>query len=140
MFNLFIIAGMLLAFGIYLLISRIKHIKNGIIVEATVVDTCLVPGTNNEENDNFFVTFKFYTLNNEEITFTENLGSDCKLQPGDKYTVAYQEYNSQDIISLSHSGPFWDVSFIFSVALILIIIATGYYWSEYYFETLTIVN
>ncbi len=130
---------MLVAFGLYLLISRIKQIRNGVMVEATVIDTRFVKAINNEDPDQLFVTFKFHTLNNEEITFTWDLGSRCKWQIGDKTTIVYQKYNPRKIVSFDYSS-FWDATLIFSVALILITIAAGYYWAEHYFETLVVVK
>jgi hypothetical protein len=136
MFILFIIAGMLTAFGICLLISSIQRIRNGIIVDATVIDIYFVESTDNEESDKYFVTFKFHTLDNEEIAFTWDLGSANRLQIGDKISIVYQKYNPQDVVSLDYGGSFWTEAFLFSLALILIIIAAGYYWAQYFFESL----
>jgi hypothetical protein len=61
MFILFFIAGMILAFGIYLLITRIKFIRKGTITEATVVERYIVKSTDPEDSDTLHLTFKFYT-------------------------------------------------------------------------------
>lgn len=138
MFILYIIAGILLGLGIYLLISRIRFIKNGTITEATVVNCNIVK--NSDESDKLLVTFKFNTLNNEEATFTEEFGANDNWFPGDKATIVYQTrdpqyYDRYSIVFLTYWGSFGVVTVLFALALVLILIAAGYYWAESFFNS-----
>ena len=51
MFLLYIIAGMLLALGIYLLIVRIRFIKSGHITEATVIGRYIEKAAGSDDSD-----------------------------------------------------------------------------------------
>ena len=136
MFILFIIAGMILVFATFLLIVRIQYIRNGIITEATVVSCYIVEAKLSDESDTLHVIFKYKTLNNEEISFEEKFGVSENLYPGDKATIAYQTYNPQHVVFLTYWGSFGLVTVLFSVALVLILIAAGYYWAEHFFNSL----
>lgn len=136
MFILFIIAGMILVFAIILLIVRIQYIRNGIITEATVVNCYIVEARLSDESDTLHVLFRFNTLNNEEITFEEEFGVSENLYPGDKATIVYQRYNPQHVVFLTFWGSFGLVTVLFSLALVLILIAAGYYRAEHFFNSL----
>jgi hypothetical protein len=136
MFILFIIAGMILVFAIFLLIVRIQYIRNGIITEATVVNCYIVEAKLSDESDTLHVVFRFNTLNNEEITFEEEFGVTASWYPGDKATIAYQTYNPQHVVFLTYWGSFGLVTVLFSVALLLTLIAAGYYRAEHFFNSL----
>ena len=136
MFILFIIAGMILIFGIFLLITRIQYIRNGIPVEATVVDRYIVKSTDPEDSDTLHLTFKFYTQDNQEIVFKREYGVSDDWQIGDKETIVYQTYNPQRVVLLEFWDSFGVITILFSVVLILILIAGGYYWSQHFFNSL----
>ena len=136
MFILFVIAGMILAFGIYLLITRIKFIRNGTLAEATVVERYIVKFTDPEDSDTLHLTFKFYTADNEDIAFKREFGGSDGWQIGDKETIIYQPHKPERVIFFDFLDSFGTVTFLFSIALILILIAAGYYWSQHFFNSL----
>lgn len=141
MFILFVIAGMILIFGTFLLIARIQFIKKGIITEATVENRYIVKSTSDDDSDKLHVTFKFNNHNNEETTFKEEFSASDKWYPGDKATIVYQTRNPQlydpyHIVFLDFLGSFGVVTVLFSLALLLILIAAGYYWAEHFFNSL----
>ena len=137
MFIFFIIAGMIATFAIILLLIRIQYLRKGVLAEATVIDFNFVKGASSEDHDSYYVTYKFYTQNNEEVTFELDRGSRNNLQIGDKVSLVYQTYNPQHVVILTYWDAFWEVNFLFCIALILILIAAGYYWSEHFFNSLT---
>jgi hypothetical protein len=136
MFILFFIAGMILAFGIYLLITRIKFIRKGTITEATVVERYIVKSTDPEDSDTLHLTFKFYTPDNQEIVFKREFGVSDGWQIGDKEIIVYQTYNPERVVLLDFWDSFGVITILLSVVLILILIATGYYWSQHFFNSL----
>lgn len=136
MFVLFIIAGMILIFAISLLMVRIQYIKNGIVTEATVKYNYLVEAQNSDDSDKLHVVFEYFTQNNEEINFEEKYSSNASWYPGDKAVIVYQTYNPQHVVFLTYWGSFGLVTILSSVALILILIAAGYYWAEHFFNSL----
>lgn len=142
MFLLFILAGMLLAFGIYLLIARIRFIKSAYVTEAVVIDRYIEKADADSENtDTLHLTYKFYNSNNEEVIYKEEMAVTERWQIGDKATIAYktrdpQLYDPNHVVFLDYWGSFGEVIFIFSVVLILTIVAAGYYWMEYFFTNL----
>ena len=136
MFILFIIAGMILIFATFLLIVRIRYIRNGIISEATVVNCDIVESKLSDESDTLHVIFRFNTLNNEEITFEEEFGVSANWRPGHKATITYQTYNPNHVVFLTYWGSFGLVTVLFSLALVLILIAAGYYRAEHFFNSL----
>lgn len=137
MFILFIIAGMVFAFGTILLVVRIQYIRNGIIAEATVANHKITKHNDPTIPDTFEPIFKFYTVSNEEVLSTaDKFGSDKSWQIGDKATIVYQSYNPQQVVLLTYWGSFGIVTGLFCVALVLILIAAGYYWSEHFFNSL----
>lgn len=136
MFILFIIAGMILVFATFLLIVRIQYIRNGIITEATVVNNYIVEATSTDDSDTLHVTFKFHTLNNEEITFKEEFSVSENWYRGKQATIAYQTYNPQRVVFITYWGSFGLVTILFSAALLLVLIAAGYYWAEDFFNSL----
>lgn len=136
MFILFIIAGVILIVSIFLLVARIQYIRNGIITEATVKHCYIVEAKGSDESDTLHVIFKFFTQNNEEINFEEEFGVSKRLYPGDKATIVYQTYNPQHVVFLTYWGSFGLVTILFSLALLLILIAAGYYWAEDFFNSL----
>jgi len=137
MFILFIIAGMIVCFGIILLITRIQYIRNGIRTEATVVDFHIIKSNDTEESDTIEAIFKFYTLSNEEVLATaDKFGSDDKRQLGEKAAIVYQQYNPQQVVLLTFWGSFGLVTVLLSLALVLTLIAAGYYWSQHFFNSL----
>jgi hypothetical protein len=137
MFILFIIAGMILIFAIILLITRIQYIRNGVPVEATVVDFHVEESADSETADIIQPIFKFYTLSNEEIlTTADRFGSDEGWQLGDNATIVYQHYNPRRAVLLTYWGSFGIVTVLFCIALILILIAGGYYWAQHFFNSL----
>ena len=137
MFILFIIAGMILCFGTFLLITRIQYIRNGVPVEATVVDFHIEKSEDSEIADIIQPIFKFYTLSNEEIlTTADRFGSDEGWQLGDNATIVYQHYNPKHAVLITYWGSFGIVTILFSLALVLILIAAGYYWSQHFLNSL----
>lgn len=137
MFILFIIAGMILTFGIILLIIRIQYIRKGVISEATVVNFHIIERTNTDDSDRLYIKFKYYTLENEEIILEfDDWGTYGEWQIGDKETIVYQTYNPQRVVFLNYWDSFGIVTILFSVALVLILIAAGYYWSQHFFNSL----
>ena len=139
MFILYIIAGMIVSLGIYLLISRIRFLKNGIIAEATIEGVHIVKSDDPETEDTNYPILKVYDINNEELIFqTEDLTVDGPWQRGDKITIVYMQHKPQHAISLTYGGSFGIIIILFSVALVLIIFATGYYWAQHFFDNLQV--
>lgn len=139
MFILFIVAGMIVSLGTFLLIARIRFIKNGIIAEATIVGVHIIKSNDSETEDSVYPILKLYDINNEELVFQpEDLTIDGPWQKGDKITIAYRQHEPQHAISLTYRGSFGIIMILFSVALILIIFATGYYWAQHFFDTLPV--
>jgi len=137
MFILFIIAGMIICFAIILLTIRIPYIRKGILTEATIVAVYFEKATGSEDHDTYYWAYNFFTLNNEEIIFTIESGSDSGLQVGDKATIVYQPYNPKNVVFLNYWDSFGLVTVLFCMALILILIAAGYYWAAHFFNSLT---
>jgi hypothetical protein len=137
MFILFIIAGMILSFALFLFINRILFLRNGIIAEATVAGLRVVKSTDHETSDSIYPTVKFCTRNNEEILFeSDDFGADESWQIGDKVTIVYHEQDPSKVVRLTYGSAFGHVIFLFCVALVLILIAGGYYWAQHFFNTL----
>jgi hypothetical protein len=137
MFILYIIAGMILVFGSFLLTGRIQYIRNGIITEATVIDLAIVKSTNSDDSDTLYLTFNFQTSDNEDILYVEDsFSANSAWQIGDKATIVYQTYNPQRVVFLTYWSSFGLVTVLFSLALVLILIAAGYYWSQHFFNSL----
>jgi hypothetical protein len=141
MFLLYIIAGMLLALGIYLLRVRIRFIKSGHITEATVIGRYIEKAAGSDDSDTLHVTFTIFNQNNEEIIFKREFGVSESWKIGDKATVVYKTRNPQlydlhHVVFLDYWGSFGEMVFLFSVALMLIIIAAGYYWAQHFFNSL----
>lgn len=136
MFILFIIAGMILTFAIFLLIARIQYIKKGIVTEATVKHCYIVEAKSSDDSDTLHVVFKFFTQNDEEIDFEETFGVSANWYPGDKAAIVYQTYNPQRVVFLTYWGSFGLVTILVSLALVLITIAAGYYQAEHFFNSL----
>lgn len=136
MFILFIIAGMILIFSIFLLIVRIQYIRNGIVTEATVKHCYIFETRLSDESDTLRVIFKFFTQNNEEINIEEEFSVNANWYPGDTATIVYQKYNPRRVVFLTYWGSFGLVTVLFSAALSLTLIAAGYYWAEHFFNSL----
>jgi hypothetical protein len=139
MFIFFIVAGMILSLGSYLLISRIRFIKNGVIAEATIEGVHIVKSDDPETADTIYPILKLYNINNEELIFqAEELTVDAFWQRGDKITIVYVQHKPQHAISLTYGGSFGIIIILFSLALALIIFSAGYYWAQHFFETLPV--
>lgn len=141
MFILFIIAGMLFVLGICLLQRRIRFIKNGIITEATVIDRYIGEATNSDDDKSLYVTFQYHTPNNEALTFKNEISVSHRWQIGAKEMIVYQlndaaYYDPESVVFLDYAEAFLHVIIVFSAALILTVIALGYYWAEHFFNTL----
>ena len=141
MFILFIIAGTLFVLGIYLLQRRIRFIKNGIITEATVIDRYIGEATNSDDDKSLYVTFQYHTPNNEALTFKNEIGVSHRWQIGAKEMIVYKindptYYDPESVVFLNYAEAFLDVIIAFSAALILTVIAGGYYWAEYFYNSL----
>src|ERR1043165_7970542 len=107
MFILFIIAGLIICFGIILLMIRIQYIRNGFLAEATVTDLYIVKSTSSESWDTLHLTFKYNTLNGEEITFKwDDFSPKSGWQIGHKATIVYQTYNPKHPAFLTYWGSF----------------------------------
>jgi uncharacterized protein DUF3592 len=141
MFILFIIAGILLALGIYLLITRIRFMKNGVLTEATVIDRYIGDAIMSDDDKSLFVTFQYHSPENETLTFKKEIGVSEAWQIGAKEMIIYQKndptYNDPETVIFFDYGPaFLDVIIVFSATVILTVIAAGYYWAEHFFNSL----
>jgi hypothetical protein len=137
MFILFIIAGMILIFGAFLLISRIQYIRKGVVTEATVIDLAIVESKSNDDPDKLYLTFDFCTLDNEDVIFIEDsFSAKSGWKIGDKAAIVYQTYNPHCVIFLTYWQSFGLITVLFSLALVLTLIAAGYYWAEHFFNSL----
>lgn len=87
------------------------------------------------------MTFQYYTPDNEALTFKNEMKVSESWPIGDKEMIVYQindptYYDPKSVVFLGYGPAFGHVITVFSVALILTVIAAGYYWAEQFFNTL----
>lgn len=126
----------LLILGIWSLKNRIARIKNGNRAIATIIE---IKEYFDSDNDRMYKpVFKFFTRNNEEIVFDHRVGSSShrRWAIGKEVKVIYKAENPNKVILLTLFNAFAIPLILFILALLLLFISSGYYWAQYFFNSL----
>lgn len=130
-----VIAGVLLILGLIFLRNAISNLRNGNKTIASVIE---VKEYLDSENDKKYKpVYKFITHNNEEIFF-ERYGSSSRKtwSIGMEIKVVYSGANPNSILILTLFNAFGLPMILLTVALLLLFIAGGYYWSQHFFNSI----
>lgn len=130
------IAGLVTFFiGLLLLINRILFIKKGNIAIATVIE--LKEHIDSDKDKSYSPVFKFTTHNNEDLIYEPgHSSSPSSWSKGEEVKVAYTKEFPYEVILLTYFHSFGFSMLFFIVGLILIVISTGYFWAERFFNSL----
>lgn len=130
------IAGLVTFFiGLLLLIDRILLIKKGNIAIATVIE--LKEDIDSDKNKTYKPVFKFTTQNNEEIIYEHSrFSSYGTWSIGEEIKVVYPTGSPYEIVLLTYFNSFGLSMLFFIVGFILIVISTGYFGAERFFNSL----
>ena len=132
----FIIGLILLILGLKLLKDRIARIKNGNRAIATIIE--IKDYLDSDKAKLYKPVFKFFTYNNEEIIFEHRVGSssDRRWAIGKEVKVIYKAEKPNKLILLTLFNAFGIPLILLILAILLLFISTGYYWAQYFFNSL----
>jgi hypothetical protein len=132
---IFTLGLVLLILGIWSLKNRIARIKNWNRATATVIQ---IREYLDSENDKAYnVVFKFNTQSKEEISFERTDSSSSKIWcMGDEASIVYDPQDPNKVVILTLINAFGIPLLLLTVALPLLFISVGYYWSQYFFNSL----
>lgn len=132
----FIMGLVLLIMGIKLLKDRIEHIKNGNRAIARVIE--IKEYLDDDKAKMYKPVFKFLTNNNEEIIFEHRVGSssDSRWPINKEVKVLYKMEDPNKVTLLTLFNSFGIPLTLLILASLLLFISGGYYWSQYFFNSL----
>ncbi|HEX6431578.1 MAG TPA: DUF3592 domain-containing protein [Niastella sp.] len=131
----FIIGLVLLIVGLLFLKDRISYIKKGNKAIASVIETKEYLDSDNDKM--YKPVFKFITHNNEEIIFECSGSSSRSMWPiGEEVKIVYNGENPNKMLLLTLFNAFGIPLILLTLALILLFIAGGYWWSQHFFNSL----
>ena len=125
----------LLLIGLVLGYDRVSLIKKSIVTVGTVVRFEEIP--DNDGGVAYEPVFRFTNYKNQSMLFRSHLsGNKDDWYIGEKVKIAYQKDRYHKIVILTYFRTFIGTLFFLTGALVCLFIAGGYYWAQYFFNSL----
>jgi Protein of unknown function (DUF3592) len=125
----------LLGASIYFLKNRLAFVQKAEKTNATLVEYAL--GRKKKGRQTYIPIFKFKTLTNEEITYSDKSSSTRKPWAiGEEIKIAYDPTDPSNAKLLTYLDLFPVSIFLAAFAFPFIVIGAGYFWSQKYFRSL----
>jgi hypothetical protein len=123
----------LLAIGLFLFQDRISLIKKGTVAEATIEH---IEKRTGSEDDFYRPVLRFTNYRNEPVIYRPAFETSNEYYIGEKVKILYKKDQYDDTIILTYWHSFGVVLLFFAGALVCLFVAGGYYWSQYFFQSL----